>query len=138
MTSTIPDDETVSLISSATTFFSLPIELRNIIYSLILIPSHNINICSPPGKYLGDREGRRWPRPRKGFVGQLLLVNRQFYKEASYLFYSKSTFALGCGLYSSTTAPNLHRLKCFLQRVPQEHTDCITKLKVLFVLDWYY
>ena len=106
----------VSLISSATNFFSLPIELRNIIYSLVLLPSHNIKICSPPGKYLWDREGCRRPRPKKGF-GQLLLVNKQIYKEASYVFYSKNTFAIGSGPYGSTTVPNLHGLKCFLQRI---------------------
>ena len=76
------------------TFFSLPIELRNIIYSIILISSHNIKICSLPGKYLRDREGHKRPRYRKRF-GQLLLVNKQVYTEASFIFYSENTFAIG-------------------------------------------
>jgi len=60
VTATMSNHNTVSLISPFTTFFSLPIELRNIVYSLILIPSHNIKICSPLGKYLWGRKGRRW------------------------------------------------------------------------------
>lgn len=67
---------TIAPIRDITTFFSLPIELRYIIYSLILISSRSIKICSPPGRYIWDHKGRRLPRPRKKF-GELLLVNKQ-------------------------------------------------------------
>jgi hypothetical protein len=124
----------VFLIRGMATFFSLPIELRNIIYSMILISSHNIKICSLPGKYLWDRGGHKKPRFRKIF-GQLLCVNKQVYKEGSLIFYSKNTFTIGTGPYGSTRIPNLHGLRSFLQRVPWKHTSFINKLKVVFVLE---
>lgn len=70
------DPDTVSLTRGMATFFSLPIELRNIIYSMILILFRNIKICSLPSKYLWDRKGHSRPRYRER-SGQLLLVNKQ-------------------------------------------------------------
>lgn len=120
-----------------TTFFLLLVKLRNAIYSLVLISCYSIKICSLLSKYLKDCKGYRQLRSRKEF-GQLLLVNKQIYKKASYIFYLKNTFAIRSGPLSLTITPNLHRLKCFLQRVLKEHTSCITNLKLIFVLEQYY
>jgi hypothetical protein len=123
-----------SSIRASATFFSLPLELRRIIYSFVLISPHSIKICSLPRKYLWNRESRRRSRPRK-IIGQLLLVNRQIYEEASFVFYSKNIFAIGTGPYGSTRIPNLEGLECFLRNIPWKHTCCIVKLNVTAVVE---
>jgi hypothetical protein len=99
-------------------FFSLQIDLRNIIYSIILISFRTIKIRSLPAKHLWDHEGHRRLRYRRRF-GQLLLVNKQW-EEASFISYSKNTSAIGTGLYGSTRIPSLHGLKYFFATCPME------------------
>jgi hypothetical protein len=68
-------------------------------------------------------------------MGQILLVNRQIYKEASFVFYSKNIFAIGTGPYGSTRMPNLQGLECFLRSVPWKHTCFVVKLSVTIFLE---
>jgi hypothetical protein len=85
-------------------FLSLPREVRDMIYYLILARerSNPIVIRSPRRRSAIQKD-----RPAKP-VGGILGVNRQIHHEARTVFYSANTFMVGSGPYGSTRDTNLH------------------------------
>ncbi|CZR66631.1 uncharacterized protein PAC_16532 [Phialocephala subalpina] len=115
-------------------FLKLPAEIRNMIYSLLVVSSNLIYITTPtrkPRKKLNALDPA--PEENKFRNRYILFANKQTYQEARVLLYSLNTFAVGNGWWGSTIHPNLHGLKLFTQRVPN---DCISRIKkaVLFLL----
>jgi hypothetical protein len=115
------------------TFTSLPPEIRNMIYSLLLIQGSPIPICSP----------RRWvmnehsTTPTASFHN-LMLVNKQIHAEVYTAFYSYNTFSIGNGDYGSSRETNMHGLKSFIRRVPAQYIHYISKLTILTYLRKMY
>jgi hypothetical protein len=109
---------------AGTNFFSLPAELRNMIFSHLLIRPHAIQICSP------SKHGMRGRKYRVNRSEPLFGVNKEMHEGASYYFFSQNTFMLGNGMYGSSSVPNLHGLRAFFRRVPARHVRYITKLKM--------
>lgn len=105
-------------------FLSLPPEIRNTIYELLLIKDEPIYICSPLRKHAVNRE------LTSTSFSMLLRLNKQINAEASTIFYSKNEFVLGNGAWGSTSLPNAHGLKAFLDRVPNKYLACITEVTV--------
>jgi hypothetical protein len=108
----------------AYTFLTLPPEIRNMIYCLLLIKPHPILICSPRRKHVVNQE-----LTSENF-GCLLRINKQVNIEASTIFYSKNQFVVGNGSWASKKFANVHALKAFLSRVPRKYIAHITNVVV--------
>lgn len=112
------------------TFTSLPPEIRNMIYNLLLVQHSAIPICSPR---------RLWAMNRNSTTAtanffRLILVNKQIHNEACTLFYSLNSFIIGNGNYGSSMETNIHALKSFTRRVPAQYIACISRLTILMYL----
>jgi hypothetical protein len=70
-------------------FFALPPEIRNEIYSLLVISPHPIKVRSPRWQH----EIKKTAKPSN--FCQLLCVNKQMNAEASMMFYAVNTFTVG-------------------------------------------
>jgi hypothetical protein len=103
-------------------FWSLPPEVRNMIYSLFVIDDKPLPIQSPRRRNVINKE-----LTNKNF-GRLLCVNKQFNAEASAMFYSKNTWVVGNGAYGLTIQTNEHGLKMFNSRVSAQNKACIKKI----------
>jgi len=97
-------------------FLSLPPEIRNNVYELLVIKEDPIRVCSP--------------RYAPSSFSVLLRLNKQINTEASTLFYCKNRFILGNGPWGSTSLANAHGLKAFLKRVPKKYLAHITDVVV--------
>lgn len=121
--------DTNSSVSNKNTFMPLPPEIRNMVYSLLLIQDSPIPICSP----------RRWVMnedsitPTASFHN-LMLVNKQIHAEVYTVFYSLNTFSIGNGDYGSSRDINIHGLKSFIRRVPAQYIECIPHLRIMVYL----
>jgi hypothetical protein len=93
----------------------LPPEIRNTIYELLVIKNDPILVCSPRRKHVVNREFTS-----RSFAA-LLRLNKQINAEASTIFYAKNRFVFGNGTWGSTSVPNAHGLKAFLDRVPKKY-----------------
>ncbi|KAI9051849.1 hypothetical protein LZ554_004110 [Drepanopeziza brunnea f. sp. 'monogermtubi'] len=119
---------------------SLPPELRNNIYELLLQVDHPISIVSSrkarkapesPKSQMMDKFFHRTPvqRPEKHFAS-LIGVCKQIGDEARTTFYGQNKFILGNGPWGSTYEPNSHGLKTFLSRVPHHAVAQIKHLEL--------
>ena len=108
--------------SNTTTNWTLVYEssqIRSAIYEVLLVREDPLPVCSPRPKHVVGRA-----LTPESFLA-ILHLNKHINTEASPIFYSKNTFAFGNGPYGSTTKPNAHGMKAFLQRVPPKHIACI-------------
>lgn len=105
-----------------TCFWSLPPEIRNMIYALVVIDDKPLRIFSPRRKYVVNKE-----LTNKNF-GRLLCVNKQFNAEASAVFYAQNIWVVGNGGWGLTTQTNEHALKKFTSRASAENKACIKKI----------
>jgi len=114
------------------TFFSLPLEIRDRIYRLLLIQKFPINIRSPFKRRTATgcrRDKRRPVAPTiTNHFGAILQVNKQLHGEATPVFYSANQFAVGIGDYGSSSSSNFHGLKAFLARVPVRYISLIKRV----------
>ena len=108
------------------TFTSLPPEIRNMIYSLLLIQDSPISICSPRRWIMNERS----TTPTASFHN-LMFVNKQIHAEVYTAFFSLNTFSIGNGDYGSSRETNVHGLKSFIRRVPAQYIRCISRLTIL-------
>ena len=100
----------------------LPIEIRDLIYELLLVKDAVIQILSPRRKNVTNREFTS-----KQF-SCLLRVNKQVNAEASRTFYRKNQWVVGHGAWGSKQVPNLHALQEFHRRVPVQNRACIKEI----------
>jgi hypothetical protein len=103
-----------------TKFTAIPPEIRNKIYKLVLIKNKPIIITSPRKKY---QLKQKYPNS-----ASLLMVNKQIYAEAKFLFYSLNEFVIGNEHWGSTIFANLHGLQAFISRVPKDCLEHIRKV----------
>jgi hypothetical protein len=103
-------------------FWSLPLEIRDMIYELLLVKDNPIPILSPRKKNVINEEFTS-----KHF-SCLLRVNKRFNAEASKMFYSKNRWVVGHGHWHSTRWTNEHALKEFNRRVPGQNRACIKEV----------
>ena len=121
----------VSVPNSNMTFTSLPPEIRNMIYSLLLVKNEPITIASPR-----HRRSRVNAEFTSDNFARLLRVSKQIHNEASSVFYSVNTFVVGNGDWGSKNKPNLHALRAFTARVPSRFLACITEIHYTIHLRW--
>jgi hypothetical protein len=96
------------------------------IYELVLIRSSPIEICSPR---------RKTPPTTKQPFFVLLLANKQFYNEGSYILFSRNIFSFSNEDYGSTTLPNVHGMLAFIRRVPPRLLSLIRRIELEFRLN---
>lgn len=95
------------------TFTSLPPEIRNNIYDLLLHVDHPLTIVSPrkyrktPNGHVLVTTGRYLLRPEKNFAS-LIRVNKMIGNEARTSFYGGNTWVVGNGPWGCRTEVNLH------------------------------
>lgn len=99
---------------------TLPPEIRNIIYDLLLVSDMSFWIVSARKKHMVKNQEKHT------YFASLLLVNKQINAEAKAIFFSHNKFVIGNGKWGSTTEVNLHGLKQFTCRVPK---DCIALIR---------
>jgi hypothetical protein len=104
-------------------FHDLPLEIRQMVYILVLDEPLSRLITSPSRK-------RKVRSPTKGNAA-LSLVSRVVYADFAYFRYSTNTFVFGNGLLNSPTEVNIHGFTSFLSRVPRHHINYITRLQVV-------
>jgi hypothetical protein len=76
------------------TFTTIPTEIRNKIYKLVLVRDEAVTISSPRG--IGQTALRRTLRKQKySKAASLLMVNKQINIEAKTVFYGHNTFVVG-------------------------------------------
>ena len=121
---------TVATWSTTFKFLSLPPEIRNMIYIILLINEISIPIASP------HRKQRREKRRDRTYFACLLRVNRQINEEAKTIFYGSNTFAIGNGRWGSKEHPNLHGLKKFTARVPKPCIRLIQHIELEVCCKW--
>ena len=103
----------------------LPLEIRLMIYRLLLTREKMILVCSP-------RKRSTPPKFLKSYhFGAILRVNKQIYLEASPVFFSANTFGFRDGPYGSTDNSNMHGVRAFVKRIPAHHLSAITKIELL-------
>ncbi|KAH9204195.1 hypothetical protein DL95DRAFT_122359 [Leptodontidium sp. 2 PMI_412] len=117
---------------STITFFSIPREMRDMVYYLVLARerSNPVVIRSPRRTSAIQKE-----RSAKS-VGGILGVNRQIHHEASTVLYSANTFMVGSGPYGSSQEANLHGLKAFTTRIPSRYISLVTHIHLVIYLAW--
>ncbi|KAE9367071.1 hypothetical protein N431DRAFT_385248 [Stipitochalara longipes BDJ] len=91
---------------------SLPPEIRNNIYDLLIVHDWPIPIASPRKKHVLRRQAH-------SNFACLLRVNKQINLEAKTMFYARNEFIIGNGHWGSTTQANVQALKEFIRRVPK-------------------
>ena len=113
--------------ASRITFTTLPPEIRNMIYHLLLARDSYIRICSP----------RRKSNKRKLTSVGILGVNKQIHDEASAVFYSSNAFCVGNLHWGSLREENIHGLKAFIARVPAHFISTITRIRIRVGTHWW-
>jgi hypothetical protein len=103
---------------------SVPPEIRNMIYVLIVKKNEGILVCSPRRKQPVKN------RPVSENIIPLLLLNKQINNEASAVFYSSNTFIFGNGNWGLRSQTNLHAFKAFVSRVPAKSISRIRKVVI--------
>jgi hypothetical protein len=96
-----------------TNFFSLSLEIRNMIYGIVLLSSNPILVIS--SRLMKDEDRKRYD-PNSTITHALMQANQQVYLEASQVFYSINTFKFGSKHYGSFQDENLHGLRAFIKR----------------------
>jgi hypothetical protein len=94
------------------TFVSLPLDIRNKIYGLLLIASQPVAVCSKPlGEQFGDPR-ETYPKVAALTFG-LLRVNKMISVEAAAVFYHRNVFKFG-GSHDCHLVDGWHPLYSFL------------------------
>lgn len=118
-------------VSRKSDFLSLPPEIRNEIYSLLVVSPKPIRICSPRSKH----QIKKTINPSN--FCQLLCVNKQINAESAMMFYAVNTFTIGNGPFGSKSITNLHAFQAFIKRVPANHLGGIRRVDIeLFTRRW--
>lgn len=110
------------------TFASLSLEIRLMIYEMILEGGFTVKITSPKGKFESKETKVSCTTDRRA----LLLANKQTSAEVASVFYRINSFLIGNGSFGSRSQANLHGLWSFISRIPSEHISYITTVTVDF------
>jgi hypothetical protein len=121
-------DPSVCLPGAKITFTSLSLEIRLMIYELVLEGGFTIKIASPKRNFKRETTKVSCSTDRRA----LLLVNKQTSAEVASVFYKTNSFLMGNGFFGSRSKANLHGLRSFISRVPSEHISHITTVAVDF------
>jgi hypothetical protein len=100
---------------------TLPPEIREVIYRLLLVQEVSIHISSPKSRTFRDL---MFSSAR----ASILYVDRQIHAESIRIFYSANTFIVGNGQLGSTQHENEHGLISFVNHVPSHLVTSITKI----------
>lgn len=124
------------------TFPHLPFEVREMIYSFIMIKENPIQITSPMDTLPHKHPEKKNRTPLKGGLA-LLQVSKAMHQDAAQNFYEHNNFVIGSPIkhmqYAarfvkgcrSSIHPNHHGLQSFLSRVPRFYINCIRELTIL-------
>jgi len=94
----------------------IPVEIRLMIYSLVVI-----NRDCP---ILIDSPKRTTPHKKEIYsrnLANLLGINKQINEEVTSVFYSKNIWVVGNGIWGSKTMTNEQALRAFISRVPRHN-----------------
>jgi hypothetical protein len=124
-----PSDPSIYLPGARTTFMSLPLEIRVMVYELSLNGDFMVEVTSL----------KKWNSKKittkishNSITTALLPVNKQIHAEAAPVFYKTNIFLIGNGDWGTRRQANLHGLQSFISRVPAWHLSLITTLAVDF------
>lgn len=124
-TRTSSESELVITKKKPTTFLSLPIELRIIVYKLHLPSTTNISLCSHPDT------------PKADLGTNILYTCRQIYLEASQYAYGNRLFKYRCPSGLCTRNLTLNDSK-FLRHLTKSAVDKIERLELAVHIDCLY
>ncbi|KAL5327914.1 hypothetical protein ACEPPN_005620 [Leptodophora sp. 'Broadleaf-Isolate-01'] len=102
-------------------FTKCPAEIRNMIYKLLLVSDHTIQITSPLG---ARRRGSG-----KNFAA-IMLTNKATHQEAQGWYYTLNTFAVGNNYWGSRYLANLHGLQQFMRIAPKPYLAMIRHIEM--------
>jgi hypothetical protein len=114
------------------TLTTLPPELRNEIYDLLLVPEEPILIVCPRK----NKKKRFWGKlktqaqQRHTNFASLLRVDKQISHEAKTFFYACNTFIIGNGYFGSTRQVNVRGFQKFIARVPKDCLGLIPRVEL--------
>jgi hypothetical protein len=121
-------DLSVYLPGAKITFTSLSLDIRLMIYELVLEGGFTVKITSLRGNFESKATKVSCTTDRRA----LLLANKQTSAEVASVFYKTNSFLMGNGFFGSRSQANLHGLRSFISRVPSEHISHITTVAVDF------
>lgn len=110
------------------TFASLSLEIRHMIYKLVLEGGFTVKTTSARKKFERKATKVSCTSDRRA----LSLTNKQTSTEIASVFYKTNSFLVGNGFFGSRSDANLHGLSSFASRVPSEHMSHITTVAVDF------
>ena len=121
------------------TFISLPLEIREMVYSLLLVYDNPIPIASPCPKHKcpdGTYSECNLPSVTRQIkidlpkdFANLSRASKQINTEASLVFYSRNAFLVANDLYHSPHFSNVHAIRVFKQRTPPEKMALIRRIE---------
>ncbi|KAJ8060851.1 hypothetical protein OCU04_009934 [Sclerotinia nivalis] len=129
-------------IQSRITLLDLPLEVRQMIYRLIIVKQNAIQITSPMDTLPRGHPEKKNRTPPKGGAA-LLEVSKAMHCDAAQYFYENNNFIIGSpikhmvhvGRFTkssrSSIKANRHGLQSFLTRVPRFYVNCIRELTIL-------